>query len=374
MKKKPPIISVFGSLVGKEELREVKDSFDHQWLGIGPKVRAFEADFAARLGLPGLALLDSGSNALYMAVKLLGLKAGDEVIVPSFTWIACAHAVVLGGGVPVFCDVDLDTHNVTAATVAPCITRRTRAVMVVHYGGKPVRMDEILALGQPVIEDAAHAVDSRLGGRACGGMGHLGIYSFDSVKNLVMGEGGGLTSRDPDLIARARTLRYCGIGKSGFEASANKDRWWEYNVTDFFPKMLPNDVAAGIGLAQLKRLDRNQKRRRAIWDRYQEELARLPWLVLPRGPEPDERHSYFTYCVRVIGGKRDAFAKYLYEKGIYTTLRYHPLHLNPIYGSKARLPVSEQLNEEGLSLPLHPRLSEAEVETILRAVKRFGRR
>lgn len=374
MKKKSrrPFISVFGSFVGKEELREVRDSFEKQWLGIGPKTRAFEEQFAARLGLPGLALVDSGSNALYMAVKLLDLPPGSEVVVPSFTWIACAHAVVLAGCRPVFADVDLATHNVTAETVAASRTKATRAVMVVHYGGKPVRLAPILELGLPVIEDAAHAVDSRLDGRACGGIGDVGIYSFDSVKNLAMGEGGGVTARDPQRIARARTLRYCGIGKSGFEASADKERWWEYNVTDFFPKMLPNDIAAGIGLAQLRKLDRLQRRRRAIWDVYQRELGGISWLVQPSGPEADERHSYFTYCVRVLGGKRNGFAKYLYEKGIYTTLRYHPLHLNRIYGSSARLPVCERLNEEALSLPLHPRLSDDDVDRVLRAVRRFA--
>jgi dTDP-4-amino-4,6-dideoxygalactose transaminase len=368
------MISVFGSNVGAEELEEVRDCFERQWMGIGPKTKSFEAQMAAHLGAQDFVLLNSGSNALYLAVKLLDLPPGSEVIVPSFTWIACAHAVVLCGCVPVFCDVDLHSHNVTAETVAACITDKTRAVMVVHYGGKPVRLDEILALGYPVIEDAAHSVDSTLGGRYCGTLGTVGIYSFDSIKNVAMGEGGGLVANDPRLIEHARLLRYCGIGKSGFEASVTKDRWWEYHVTDFFPKMLPTDIAAGIGLAQLRKLSALQVRRRAIWDRYQQELADLPWLVRPQDPLADEQHSYFTYCVRVTGGRRDAFAKYLYSQEIYTTLRYHPLHLNPIYGSTAKLPVSEQLNEEALSLPIHPRLSDGDVEHIVTTAKAFGRR
>lgn len=368
------MISVFGSCVGSEELEEVRDSFEKQWLGIGPKTREFEVQIAQRLGLPDFALVNSGSNALYMAVKLLNLPPGAEVIIPSFTWIACAHAAVLCGHVPVFCDVDLHTHNVTGETVEACLTPRTGAIMVVHYGGKPVRMEEIQAFGLPVIEDAAHAVDSKLGDRYCGGIGDVGIYSFDAIKNVAMGEGGGVTARDPELVARARLLRYCGIGKSGFEASAHKDRWWEYNVTDFFPKMLPNDVAAGIGLAQLRKLDGLQARRKALWNLYQQEFADLPWLVRPQDPLRDEQHSYFTYCVRVPDGRRDEFAKYLYAEGIYTTLRYHPLHLNPIYGSHAQLPNCEQLNEEALSLPIHSRLSDGDVERIVATVRRFGAR
>jgi aminotransferase len=363
------MINVFGSLMGPEELEEIRTSLEAQWIGIGPKTAAFEKNFSARLGLPGFVLLDSGSNALHLAVKLLDLPPGSDVIVPSFTWISCAHAVVLCGHRPVFCDVSLDTHNVTRADVERARTPNTRAVMVVHYGGLPVRVDEIAALGLPIVEDAAHATDSRLKGVACGGIGDVGIYSFDAVKNLAMGEGGGLAAKDPARIARAKQLRYCGIGKSGFEASASKDRWWEYNVTDFFPKMLPSDIAASIGLAQLRKLDKMQAYRKSIWERYQKEFADLGWLVRPQDAPADATHSYFTYCVRVPGGRRDSFAKYLYDNGVYTTLRYHPLHLNKIYGSTAKLPVCERLNEEALSLPIHPALKEADVAKIVEKVR-----
>ncbi len=363
------MINVFGSLMGPEELEEIRTSLEAQWIGIGPKTALFEKNFAERLALPGFVLLDSGSNALQMAVKLLDLPPGSEVIVPSFTWISCAHAVVLCGHVPVFCDVDPATHNATRRTIEAALTKKTRAVMVVHYAGLPARVDEIEALGLPVIEDAAHAVDSRLKGAACGGLGDVGIYSFDAVKNLAMGEGGGLTAKNPKRTARARQLRYCGIGKSGFEASASKDRWWEYNVADFFPKMLPSDIAASIGLAQLRKLDRMQGRRKAIWETYQQEFASLAWLIRPQDAPKDARHSYFTYCVSVPGGKRDKFAKYLYDAGIYTTLRYHPLHLNAIYASKAKLPNCERLNDEALSLPLHPGLSVDDVSKIIATVR-----
>lgn len=365
------MINVFGSQVGPEELEEIRTSLEAQWIGIGPKTAAFEKEFAARLGLPGFVLLDSGSNSLYLAVKLLNLPPDAEVIVPSFTWIACGHAPVLAGCKVVFCDVDYETQNVTRETVAAAMTKKTGAVMVVHYGGLPVAVEKIAELGLPVIEDAAHAVDSKRRGVACGGLGAIGVYSFDAVKNLAMGEGGGLAAKDPALVARARQLRYCGIGKSGFEASANKARWWEYNVAEFFPKMLPSDIAASMGLAQLRKLDAMQARRKAIWELYQKELAGLSWLKRPQDAPAGDRHSYFTYCVRVDGGRRDRLAKYLYDNGIYTTLRYHPLHMNPIYRSTARLPVCERLNEEALSIPLHPALKDADVEKIIGALKAF---
>lgn len=373
-------ISVFGCKVGPEELAEVKSSFDSQWLGIGTKVQAFEAKFAKRLDLSGFVMLDSGSNSLNLAVSLLDLPPGSEVILPSFTWLSCAHAVVMAGCVPVFADVDLRTHNITAATIRPCISPRTSAIMVVHYAGKPVRMKEVIALGYPVIEDAAHAVDSRLGGQSCGAIGDIGIYSFDAVKNLAVGEGGGLTARDPTRIAKARAMRYCGIQASGFQAaaaSASRERWWEYDIAYVCHKYLPSDVTASIGLAQLRKLDLHQAMRKSIWDRYQQEFADIPWLVCPEDPEPDEIHSYFTYCVRLLpkpsdnSNRRNRFARYLFDEGIYTTLRYHPLHMNRIYNSQAKLPVCEQLNEEALSLPIHPNLSDADVDYIVACVKSF---
>ncbi|MGB9006619.1 MAG: DegT/DnrJ/EryC1/StrS family aminotransferase [Candidatus Aminicenantales bacterium] len=365
------MINVFGSLVGPEELEEVRTSLEAQWMGLGPKTAAFEKALAARLGFSDFVLLDSGSNSLYMSVKLLDLPPGSEVIVPSFTWIACGHAPVLAGCRPVFCDVDYDTQNVTRQTVAAAMTKNTKAVMVVHYGGLPAAVEDLAGLGLPVIEDAAHAVDSKRQGRYCGGLGDVGVFSFDAIKNLAMGEGGGVVAKDPERVKRARQLRYCGIGKSGFEASANKDRWWEYNVTDFFPKMLPSDIAASIGLAQLRKLDTMQARRRQIWELYQNEFSGLSWLLKPQNAPAGDQHSYFTYCIRVLGGRRDAVAKYLYRAGIYTTLRYHPLHMNPIYHSSARLPVSERLNEEALSIPLHPGLKDQDLAKIVDAVKKF---
>lgn len=366
------MISVFGSKVGNEELEEIKTSIQSQWMGIGPKTKKFEEEFALRLKLPFFAMLNSGSNGLYMAMKLLDLPKNSEVIVPSFTWIACGHAVVLVGCKPVFCDVDMETHNMTPETVSSCLTKRTKAIMAVHYAGKPVDMKGIMNLGLPVIEDAAHAVDSKIGDAYCGSMGDIGIYSFDAVKNLSIGEAGGITAKRKELIDKARFLRYCGIGKSGFEASVSKGKWWEYNVIDFFPKMIPDDISASIGLAQLKKIVTHQAIRKRMWERYQKEFSMVSWLDLPKGPDKGEQHSYFTFCIRLKNGKRDEFARYLYDNGIYTTLRFHPLHLNAIYKSKAKLPNCEKLNKTALNIPLHPGLGDKDVDYIVEKIKGFN--
>ena len=368
------MISVFGSMIGPEEIEAVVACLRSQWLGFGKQVDVFETRFRAKFGLPDFAMVDSGSNALYMAVKLLDLPPGSEVILPSFTWVSCAQAILLNGLRPVFCDVDLRTMNVRRPDVEAALTPRTGAVMVVHYGGLSVDLDPILDLGLPVIEDAAHAVDATYKGRPCGGIGDIGIFSFDAVKNLTAGEGGGICARNPALIVRAKTLRYCGIGKSGFESAVSdaqtRKRWWEYNIQEPFIKMLPTNIAASIALAQLEKIDALQARRKAIWETYQRELAAVPGVLTPVDPPPADRHSYFTFCLRAP--RRDELSQFLLRQGVYSTLRYHPLHLNPLYGQTSkRLPNSEALNEDALSVPIHPRLTDEEVELIISRIREF---
>ena len=280
------MINVFGSRVGEEEIKEITDSISKQWMGMGPKTKEFEKLMASHLKTNKFVLVDSGSNGLYMALTLLNLPKGSEVIVPSFTWVSCAQVVMMAGCKPVFCDVDLESQNVTAELIKPHINQNTSAIMVVHYAGLPVDLDPILELGLPVVEDACHAVDSIYKGKACGTIGNIGVYSFDAVKNLSMGEGGGVTSHDEKMMERADILRYCGIGKSGFEASTHgKERWWEYNIVEPFIKMNPSDIAAGIGVAQINKLDSLQAYRKKIWDVYQNEFKNIDGIDTPLDAE-----------------------------------------------------------------------------------------
>jgi aminotransferase len=267
--------------------------------------------------------------------------------------------------------------NVRREDIEPHLSPHTRAVMVVHLAGLAVDMDPILDLGLPVIEDAAHAVCSTYKGKHCGTIADVGIYSFDCVKNLTTGEGGGITTRDPALSARARTLRYCGIGKSGFDAAVasakGKARWWEYNIQEPFLKMCPTNIAGGIGLAQLDKIDELQSVRKQIWDRYQSELSPMGWITNPVDAVSPDVHSYFTYSLRTP--RRDELAHFLLENGVYTTLRYHPLHLNSLYGQTGvRLPNCETLNEDCLSIPLHPRLTSDDVGKVIGLIRDFGRK
>lgn len=368
------MITVFGSLVGEQEISNVSLCMKSQWMGFGKSVELFEKKYLEKYKLSNFAMVDSGSNALFMAVTLLNLPKNSEIILPSFTWVSCAQSILLAGHIPVFCDVDIETMNVRAEDIKKVITSKTAAIMVVHYAGLAVDMNKIIELGYPIIEDAAHAIDSTYDGKPCGSIGDIGIFSYDAVKNLTVGEGGGITSKSYELIERAKIMRYCGIGKSGFDSAVSnansKKRWWEYNIQEPFIKMLPTNIAANIGLAQLDRIDELQQRRKFIWDTYQEELKSVNKIVLPKEAKSGDRHSYFTYCIRVP--KRDELAHFLLKEDIYTTLRYHPLHLNPLYNQmNIRLVNCEQLNEDALSIPIHPRLTDFELEKVINKIKEF---
>jgi len=366
------MISVFGSKFTNEEIEEVTKTLSSQWIGMGSRVAQFEEKVKQLKNCEHFVMVDSASNGLYLALKLLELPVGSEIILPTFTWVACAQAVILAGHKPVFCDVDIDTQNMSVETIRPHITPLTAAIMVVHYAGKPVDMDSIMELGFPVIEDAAHAVNSYYKGKACGTIGTIGVYSYDAMKNIAIGEGGGVVLHDIEMFERAKKLRYCGVGFSGFQQMMKqkvKSRWWEYDISDVFIRMLPTDLEASIGIVQLDKQTEYQEYRKQIWDKYQNAFRDIDWITCPIDALSHELHSYFTYFIQV--NDRDDLAKYLIEKNIYTTLRYHPLHLNAIYNYKKVLKNAEQLNETGLNIPLHPRLTMEEVDYIIKCILDF---
>lgn len=364
------MIKVFGSKVGTEELSQVADSVQKQWLGAGPKVQEFEKKFRQKINASNFLMIDNASNGLFLACKLLDIPAGSEIILPSFTYVACVHAVVMAGFKPVFCDVSYESQNISVELIKPHISSKTGAIMVVHYAGLPVDMSPIIELGFPIIEDAAHAVNSFYNGQHCGTIGDIGVFSFDSMKNLAVGEGGGITCRSLQYFDRANNLRLSGVGSSSFDQSGNnRNRWWEQQASEAFIKMKPSDIIAGFGIAQLAKLNNLQTIRRNIWYRYQAELNDIGDLELPLEANKNSQHSYFTFCIKTT--KRDQLARYLYKKGIYTTLRFFPVHLINLYRTGTRLVNTERLNETALNIPLHPDLTDIEIESVIYDIQDF---
>jgi aminotransferase len=368
------MINVFGSYAGNEELQNVKRSIENQWLGAGKFVKEFEKEFSAHKGISNFLMVDNASNGLFLACHLLELPAGAEVILPSFTCIACAQAIKMAGYTPIFCDVDLDTQNISAEHIYPHLNSQTGAIMIVHYAGLPVDMDPIKSMGIKIIEDVAHAVDSKYKSAHCGTIGDIGVFSFDPMKNLASCEGGGMIIKENRLYSKAKQMRLCGVGSPCHEISGqnSSDIWWEDHAEEYFIKTYPNDISAGIALAQLKKLEILQQRRKQIWDYYTEQFSHIPSIKCPKDASGDSIHSYFTYLIQVPN--RDELAFYLRDKSIYTTLKFFPLHLNKRFNTGQSLHNSEYLSKSALNIPLHPNLSDNEVEYIVGTIVEFFRK
>ncbi|NQW46874.1 MAG: DegT/DnrJ/EryC1/StrS family aminotransferase, partial [Planctomycetes bacterium] len=240
--------------LGAEELDAVRRVFQSNWLGKGRLTEEFEEAFAAHLDVPREHLRSSNScsEGLFLSLKILGVGPGDEVVMPSISYVASANAVVERGARPVFCDVDRRTLNATAESIEAVLTPRTRAVMLIHYGGLPADMDPILQLLRPrgirLVEDSACSVASTYKGRACGTIGDIGVWSFDPAKILVTGDGGMVYARDQEMARRAELELYLGLGSQSGFSSAASSRWWEFDVTCAGRRGITNDICSAIGL------------------------------------------------------------------------------------------------------------------------------
>jgi len=365
-------IQLFKPFMGEEEIQAVAEVLRSGWIGLGPKTADFERAFAAFLEAPYAVGLSSATAALDLAVRLLHINHGDEVIVPAMTFVSTAHAVAYNLATPIFADVDPDTLLIDIEDVARKITPRTRAIIPVHYGGRPVDMDRLRQVAGkiPLIEDAAHACGAEYKGRKAGTFGDLACFSFHAVKNLATGDGGALVTCDQALMERAKRLRWLGIDRGTWDRTgADRSYWWQYFVDEIGLKCHMNDIAAAIGLVQLRRLPATNARRRQIAEMYTAGLSDLPWLQTPRMDTPDSISSWHIYCIQVEG--RDDLNVYLQEKGIGTGVHYKPIHLYACYGNRPHLPQAEAAFERILSLPMHPGLSDEEVEYVIESIRSF---
>lgn len=371
------MIHLFQPQVGAAELAAIGGVFDRRWIGHGPETTAFEAEFATHLGVAAdqVQFVASGTAALFLAVEALDLAPGDEVVLPSVSFVAAANAVVAAGGRPVFCDVDRATLNPGVADVAGALTERTKAVIVLHYGGYPGDVAAIAQLcrerGTILIEDAACAVGSTVDGRVVGTFGDLAIWSFDAMKIMTTGDGGMLYVRDRDRAERTRRLAYHGLAKlSGLAGAGSMRQWWILDVLEAGRRVIGNDMTAAMGRVQLAKLDQLIGRRREIAAAYDRELAGLEGVRTPPPLPAGHTSSHYFYWVRLPAGARDQVAADLLAADIYTTFRYEPLHTVPLYGFTGKLPNATALATETLCLPLHPGLSDADVHTVVAELRK----
>jgi perosamine synthetase len=366
------MIQLFKPYMDEEEIQAVSDVLRSGWIGLGPKTAAFEQQFAKFVGAPWAVALNSCTAALDMAVRLLDIGHGDEVIVPTMTFVSTAHAVVYNHAMPIFADVDPDTLNLDLEDVARKITPRTRAIIAVHYGGRPVDMDGLRAIAGdiPIIEDAAHAAGAEYKGCKCGALGDLGCFSFHAVKNLSTGDGGAITVNRQELAERAKRLRWLGIDRGTWDRTAvDRSYWWEYNVDEVGLKCHMNDINASIGLVQLRKLPATNQRRHAIAERYHAGLQDLAWLTPPPPDSADSCASWHIYCIQC--DCRDDLNLHLQKHEISTGVHYKPIHMYRCYGNRPCLPKAEALFPRILSLPMHPGLSDDDVDTVIDCIRSF---
>ena len=370
--------------IGEAEIAEVVDSLRNGWLTTGPKAKRFEEAFAGLFdeGVHAVAV-NSATAALHLALEAIGIGEGDEVILPSLTFTATAEVVRYMGAAPVFVDCDAASFNMLPEHFEAAITKRTRAVMPVHFAGLPCDMTAICALaekhGIAVIDDAAHALPSHHAGQLIGDCGaRTTAFSFYANKTMTTGEGGMLVTRDAAIAERAKVMRLHGISRDAFDRFTNIKAAWRYDVVAPGYKYNMTDLAAGIGLHQLARLDAMRDARAALWQRYDSALAGLP-LTLPAKAGEGDSHSAHLYIARVTEEtplSRDALIEALQDRGIGVSVHYTPLHRMTYWQESCGLqegafPNAEAIGETCVSLPLFPGMTEAEQDHVVAALTEF---
>jgi dTDP-4-amino-4,6-dideoxygalactose transaminase len=361
------------------EIDEVVDTLRSGWLTTGQKTKRFEREFAACVDAPYAVAINSATAAMHLALDAIGLQPGDEVIVPVYTFTATAEVVEYFRARPVFADVDPLTCNLDPEQLERLITPRTRAIIVVHMAGLPAEMDAILAIAKahdlPVIEDAAHAFPAKYQGRMVGSIGDLTAFSFYVTKTLATGEGGMLTTANPQYAERAAMMSLHGISRDAWKRYSAEGSWY-YEVLQAGYKYNMTDMAASLGLHQLARREWLLERRRSIASRYTEAFLQLSEVETPSDPTHVE-HAWHLYILRLhlerLNISRDAFIQNLTQANIGTSVHFIPLHLHPFYRNRYHLkaddfPVALHAYQRSISLPIYPGMTDEDVEDVIAAV------
>jgi dTDP-4-amino-4,6-dideoxygalactose transaminase len=368
------MINLFEPKVGEAELAAIREVFDSRWLGSGERVEQFEAVFAEYLNRPvdELVAMTSCTEGLFQVLAALGLGPGDEVVLPTVSFIGAAHAVASTGATCVLADVDPKTLNPTTEQIEKAITPATQAILPVHFGGLPGAVEEIAGLAElrsiKLVEDAAVGLGSSVGDRACGTLGDVGVWSFDAMKMVTTGDGGMVWSSDRDLISRLRRNVSLGLGPTGFRRRDGSSHWWEIDPTSAGRRGEMNSIAAAIGVVQLESLPRFLRRRDEIAAAYDHALAPLTWLSLQHWPAEAARSFYW---IQVDADIRDRLAAHMLASGIYTSYKYWPLHRTRLYASAADFPGADLAAATTLLLPMHQGLRDDDVDHIIATIESF---
>lgn len=379
---------VFGAPVIEEaEIAEVVASMRARWLGTGPKVARFEADFAAYKGVSEarVAAVNSCTAALHLSMIAAGLGPGDEVITTAMTFCATVNAILHAGATPVLADIDPATMNLDPVAVEAAVTPRTRALLPVHFAGRACDMDRLGEIARrhdlKIVEDCAHAIETEHRGRKAGTFGEFGCFSFYATKNVATGEGGMVVARDPEAVDRVKTLALHGLSRDAWRRFSDSGYQHYYAVGSGY-KYNMMDLQAALGIHQLARVERNWLHRREVWRRYQEAFADLP-VTRPAEPEPESRHALHLYTLLIdeerCGIGRDPFLDAMTERRIGVGVHYLSIPEHPFYQERfgwrpEHFPHAMRVGRQTVSLPLSAGLSEGDVDDVIAAVREVAGR
>jgi len=368
--------------IGEEEINEVLDTLRSGWLTTGPKAKRFEQDFAAFIGADSEAVgVSSATAGLHLALEAIGIGPGDEVITTPYTFTATAEVIRYLGADPVFADIDPASFNIDPEKIEAAITPRTRAIIPVHFAGLVCDMPAILKIardhGLKVVEDAAHALPTSSKGRLVGGFdSDATVFSFYVTKPITTGEGGMVVTRNPEIAERCRIMRLHGINRNVFDRYSSIKPSWSYEVIAPGFKYNMPDLAAAIGIHQLKKAWKFQKRREAMAACYDKALSNLPVILPPKAPSGDV-HAWHLYVLRLEDNapvRRDRFIELMSERGIGCSVHFIPLHVHPYWRDKYGLkpedfPSSLRTFESVVSLPIYTKMTEHDQELVIEAVQ-----
>ena len=378
MKKK---FLVFGQpKIEQPEIDEVVDSLKSGWIGTGPKVHKFEEMFKEYKQTKHAMALYSCTAALHLSLLAIGIKSQEEIIVPTMTFASTANTVVHVGAVPVFADCEKDTMNIDPKDIERKITAKTKAIIPVHFAGRPCNMDAIMDIAKrhnlKVIEDCAHAIETEYHGKKAGTFGDLGCFSFYVTKNIVTGEGGMAITSNEDYANIIKIMGLHGMSKDAWKRFSDSG-YKHYQVLYAGYKYNMMDIQAAIGIHQLPRVDKYWERRQEIWNQYNEAFNDLP-VFIPAAIEPNTRHAYHLYTLLLDIDKlnitRDEFLNEMTKKNIGVGVHYIALHLNPYYQQnfgykQGDFPNAEWISDRTVSLPFSAKLTDEDVEDVVDTVR-----
>ena len=368
--------------IGDDEINEVLDSLRSGWLTTGPKVKRFEEDFAAFIGSGVKALaVNSATNGLHLALEACGIGHGDEVITTTYTFTATAEVVRYLGANPIFIDIDPTTLNMDPSKIEAAITPRTKAIIPVHFAGLACQMDAILTIarkyGLKVVEDASHALPTICNGTLVGGLeSDASVFSFYATKTMTTGEGGMVVLRNPELAKRCMLTRLHGIDRDASHRYMSTELSWDYEVVASGYKYNMSDLAASIGIHQLKKTWSFHERRAAIANSYDKAFASLP-MILPPHAQDGDTHAWHLYVIRLLDDSplgRNRFIHLMAERGICCSVHFKPLHLHSYWRDLYHLnsddfPHAVHAYEHSVSLPLYSKMSDEDQMLVISAVK-----